>query len=109
MQSSKENRRYRAIVWVAVALLALVAFRTEAIAQVARAVLMKSADEPGRAPYMSSLTSATRCEGFGLTPHFRFEPRVRISRMLVRINIHSGLKAAKTPAEDSTQWVTNKT
>ncbi|MBM3788368.1 MAG: glycosyltransferase, partial [Acidobacteria bacterium] len=31
-------------------------------------------------------------------PHFRFEPRVRISRMLVRINIHRGLKAAKTPA-----------
>ncbi|MBM3786710.1 MAG: sigma-70 family RNA polymerase sigma factor, partial [Acidobacteria bacterium] len=44
-----------------------------------------------------------------LNPHFRFEPRVRISRMLVRINIHRGLKAAKTPAEDSTQWVTNKT
>ncbi|MBM3786332.1 MAG: hypothetical protein FJW30_18385, partial [Acidobacteria bacterium] len=35
-----------------------------------------------------------------LSPHFRFEPRVRISRMLVRINIHRGLKAAKTPAED---------
>ncbi|MBM3787013.1 MAG: tetratricopeptide repeat protein, partial [Acidobacteria bacterium] len=32
-----------------------------------------------------------------LNPHFRFEPRVRISRMLVRINIHRGLKAAKTP------------
>ncbi|MBM3796103.1 MAG: CocE/NonD family hydrolase [Acidobacteria bacterium] len=44
-----------------------------------------------------------------ITPHFRFEPRVRVSRMLVRINIHKGLKAAKTPAEDSTQWVTNKT
>ncbi|MBM3725117.1 MAG: hypothetical protein FJW40_06805, partial [Acidobacteria bacterium] len=41
------------------------------------------------------------------TPHFRFEPRVRISWMLVRINIDRGLKAAKTPAEDSTQWVTN--
>jgi len=44
-----------------------------------------------------------------INPHFRFEPRVRISRMLVRINIHRGLKAAKTPAEDSTQWVTNQT
>ncbi|MBM3788311.1 MAG: carboxypeptidase regulatory-like domain-containing protein, partial [Acidobacteria bacterium] len=33
----------------------------------------------------------------GFNPHFRFEPRVRISRMLVRINIHRGLKAAKTP------------
>ncbi|MBM3725676.1 MAG: TonB-dependent receptor [Acidobacteria bacterium] len=44
-----------------------------------------------------------------LNPHFRFEPRVRISWMLVRINIDRGLKAAKTPAEDSTQWVTNKT
>ncbi|MBM3728194.1 MAG: TIR domain-containing protein, partial [Acidobacteria bacterium] len=41
-----------------------------------------------------------------LNPHFRFEPRVRISWMLVRINIDRGLKAAKTPAEDSTQWVT---
>ena len=28
--------------------------------------------------------------------------------MLVRINIHRGFKAAKTPAEDSTQWVTNQ-
>ncbi|MBM3725750.1 MAG: hypothetical protein FJW40_10050, partial [Acidobacteria bacterium] len=44
-----------------------------------------------------------------LSPHFHFEPRVRISWMLVRINIDRGLKAAKTPAEDSTQWVTNKT
>ncbi|MBM3783189.1 MAG: carboxypeptidase regulatory-like domain-containing protein, partial [Acidobacteria bacterium] len=52
----------------------------------------------------------TNQEGvFFFNPHFRFEPRVRISRMLVRINIHRGLKAAKTPAEDSTQWVTNKT
>jgi len=48
-------------------------------------------------------------QSWQFTPHFRFEPRVRISWMLVRINIDRGLKAAKTPAEDSTQWVTNKT
>ena len=33
------------------------------------------------------------------TLHFRFTPRLRASRMLVRINIHRGLKDVTTPVE----------
>lgn len=44
-----------------------------------------------------------------LSPQFRFEPRVRVPRMLVPIKVHRGLKAVKSPAEDRTRWVTHRT
>ena len=83
MQSGNGNRRLGAIGLVAMGLLALAAFRTDAIAQAARAVLMKSADEPGRSPYMSTSVTPVRCEGFGFVCRFEFAPVPAGKRLVV--------------------------
>ena len=48
-----------------------------------------------------SLRRGARPHSRGLFgPHVHFEPRVRVSRMLIRIHVHRGLKAMKAPVKD---------